>query len=322
MIWVAWRQQRAQLLISTAVVAAVAAAVLLVRFDAVGYLREHGIEGCLVSDDGRCSSAAMNAFNLRYRPYAESLVLVLLGLPVVLGVFTGAPLFAREFEQGTHIFAQSQSVGRNRWWATKLLISGLPVIAAMAVLSLVTAWGLRPLSFLTRGRMMTPGFETQGLVVAAYTVLAFAIGAAAGLVARNTVVAMALTIVVYLGLLVLVAQGVRDRYLDPLEQRGLVAQGAAMPGGRGQLLIPDDAWRVGSGFFNDAGTEVAFDGSSCRNEETFEDCVRREGIASISAQYHPDDRFWRFQLIESGIFLAISVGLLGFGLWALRRRPL
>lgn len=213
-----------------------------------------------------------------------------------------------------------RSIGRNRWWATKLLICGLPVITAMAVLGLVSTWGMQPLSYIAHGRMMTPGFETQGLVVAAYTALAFAIGATAGLLSRSTVAAMAVTIGLYLALLVVVG-GTRADYLDPVESYGTVVEGAA-PGSQGsRSLVPADAWRVGTRYFDDKGSEVDFNPSSCKDSDgTIENCLQRQGIAGLSARYHPDNQFWNLQLIESGVFLAISGALLGVGGWALRKR--
>ncbi len=38
-------------------------------------------------------------------------------LPLVMGVFLGAPLLSREYERGTHQFAWTQSVTRSRWLA-------------------------------------------------------------------------------------------------------------------------------------------------------------------------------------------------------------
>ena len=52
----------------------------------------------------------------------------------------------------------------------------------------------------------------------------------------------------------------------------------------------------------------------------------RECVAKISQQYHvvttyqPANRFWTFQWMETGIFLALSLLLAGFCFWWVRRR--
>jgi ABC-type transport system involved in multi-copper enzyme maturation permease subunit len=323
MIWVAWRQQRLQILLSIVLIAVVAAVVFYFRLDAVEFLRSRGIDGCRVIDEGRCTPAAMNAFADRFKSYVGVIPLVLLCLPVLLGMFAGAPLFAREFEQGTHIFVLSQSVGRYRWWTTKLLLGGIPVVAAMVALGLVSSWALRPLSFVAHGRMMTPGFETQGLVIAAYAVLAFAIGATAGLLSRNTVAAMAATIGLYLVLLVGVVGVARDSYMEPESKSGAVAAGAVIGSQSGRSVVPDDARRLDTTYFDKAGAQVTFDPSSClESDMNIEGCLGRQGIVSLTARFNPDSQFWGFQLIESAIFLAIALALLAVGGWALRRRLL
>jgi LPXTG-motif cell wall-anchored protein len=36
--------------------------------------------------------------------------------------------------------------------------------------------------------------------------------------------------------------------------------------------------------------------------------------------YHPDSRYWSIQLIETGIFLAAGLALIGFAAWWVMRR--
>lgn len=322
MTWVAYRQQRVQLLASLVLIGVVAAVLVYFRFDALGYLREHGIEGCERVDDGRCGSAAMSAFVSEYHAYASSAIpLVLLCLPVLLGMFAGAPLFAREFERGTQVFALTQSVGRLRWWLTKLVVAGLPVVLAMILLGLVNVWAMEPLRAVVHGRMTTPGLEIQGLVLAGYTALAFALGVTASLVSKNTVVAMAATIGVYLVLLVSVANVARPHYQSPVERRGTVADAAVIGSRSGRGLVPDDAWWVGSRYFDATGAAVTFDPSSCREADgTIEPCLRRQGVAVVSAQYHPDSHFWPFQLMESGLVLLLGAILIGVSGWVVITR--
>jgi hypothetical protein len=323
MIWVAWRQQRAQLLLSGALIAAVAAVMVYFRFAAVDYLHARGLDGCRMVDPGRCTPPAMSAFAEAFGAYTSALPMVLLCLPVLVGMFAGAPLFAREFEQGTHVFALSQSVPRGRWLWMKLLVSGAPVVLAMLALGLVGTWSLRPLSFVAHGRMMTPGFETQGPVLAAYTAAALAIGAAVGILFRNTVTAMAATIGLYVVLLWAVGGLTRGHLLQPVERSGTVAAGAEVGSQDGRSVVPDDAWWVGSSYYDASGGEVHFDPSSCRQSDTgIQMCLGRQGITSLRATFHPDSQFWSMQYIEAGEFAVLTSVLLSIGAWRLRRRPL
>ncbi|TLQ43161.1 ABC transporter permease subunit [Streptomyces marianii] len=322
MLWVAWRQQRFQLLISTLLVCAVGGVMLYYRFSADAYMQDHGIVGCLRIDEGACTASAMNALSDTYKTYVSIIPLVLLCLPVLLGMFAGAPLFAREIEQGTHVFGLTQSVGRGRWWATKSLVAGGPLALLMLGLGLFGFWALKPLNHVTRGPVMTPGFETQGLTLAAYTVLAFAIGVAAGLLFRNTLAAMAVVIGLYLVVLVGVGAAARPHYLAAERITGTVAESTGESERGGQSWIPDDAWRVGSAYYGKDGRKVSFNPSGCDGTETIQRCLTRQGVAKQSADYHPASQFWGLQAIEAGVFLALSAGLLGLGAWTLRRRVL
>ncbi|MHC3455736.1 ABC transporter permease subunit [Streptomyces prasinus] len=322
MTWVAWRQQRFQLLMSALLITAVAAVMVYYRFSADAYMQEHGIAGCLRIDEGACTASAMNALSDTYKTYVSVIPMVLLCLPVLLGMFAGAPLFAREIEQGTHVFGLTQSVGRGRWWATKALVAGAPLTLLMLGLGLLGFWALRPLNHVTRGPLMTPGFETQGLTLAAYTVLAFAVGVAAGLLFRNTLVAMAVVIGLYLVALVGIGGAARPHYLAAERVSGTVAQSTGESERGGRSWLPDDAWRVGSAYYGADGRAVAFNPSGCEGTETIQTCLTKQGVVKQSADYHPVSHFWGLQAVESGIFLALSAGLLGLGAWALRRRVL
>ncbi|MER6564475.1 ABC transporter permease subunit [Streptomyces sp. NPDC001027] len=321
MLWVAWRQQRLQLLVTALLVAAVASVMTYYRLDAVSYMGDHGIAGCLRIQDG-CPVDAMNALSDTYKTYASVIPMVLLCLPVLLGMFAGAPLFAREIEHGTHVFGLTQSVSRRRWWATKVLVAGGPVALVMLVLGLGGVWALKPLNHVTRGPLLTPGFETQGLTLAAYTVLAFAVGVAAGLLFRNTVTAMAITLAVYLAVLVGLGAAARPHYVAAERITGTVAQSTGESERGGKSWVPDDAWRVGSTYYDKSGREISFNPSGCDGTETIQSCLTRQGVASQTAEYHPASQFWSMQAVESCVFLALSAGLLALGAWTLRRRVL
>ena len=44
--------------------------------------------------------------------------------PLLVGLFWGAPVLAREFERGTHRLAWTQSVPRRAWLVVKLGVLG------------------------------------------------------------------------------------------------------------------------------------------------------------------------------------------------------
>ncbi|WP_206785400.1 ABC transporter permease [Amycolatopsis sp. MtRt-6] len=294
MIWVTWRQQRVQIL-TTAVLAVVAAVVLVfVHADVVSLLPDR------------------TAVNEKYGDFLQYYVFVMLVLPVLLGMFTGAPLFAREIEQGTHVFGLSQSISRTRWVVTKLAVAGGSLALPMFALGLVAAWALEPAGFVLSGRLNETNFETQGLAVGGYALVAFAIGAVAGLFLRNTLAAMVVTLVAYVALVFTVANEVRPHYAEPVRYTAPVG---------GHVAIDPQSWVTEYGYQDASGKEVPYSYLDCARQEGDQvACMRAKGIAAQYSAVHLPSQFWRFQFTELAVLLVLTGGVLAAGARAARRR--
>jgi hypothetical protein len=294
-IWVTWRQQRLQILAVFGIVAVISAALVYVRSDAVTLLPDKA----LVSDT--------------YNMFMEYFVLLLMALPALLGMFFGAPLFAREIEQGTHVFGLTQSVGRTRWIVTKVAMAGGSLGLAMLILGLVAAWALEPVNFVMQGRLSTGLFGAQGVVVAGYSVMAFAIGATMGLVLRNTLAAMVVTLILYAVVMMTVANNVRESYAEP----AYFEQPIGAKTGR---MEPMESWLVDYGYVAADGTKVSTAPSFCNRGEDHVGCLREKGFVAAFTRAHLPGQFWRFQFTELGLVVVLSGLVLGAGAFASRRR--
>lgn len=138
-------------------------------------------------------------------------------LPVVAGACAGAGLFARELEQGTAVLALTQSVSRLRWWTTGLLVAGVPAAAAVALLTPVATRALGLTGSGSHSRLESRLFQMTGLAPAAYTLLAFAVAAVGGMLLRNTLGAVVLTVVTQVALVVGLTGELR-RYYAPADE--------------------------------------------------------------------------------------------------------
>ena len=105
----------------------------------------------------------------------------LYALPVVVGVFWGAPMVARELEAGTSRLVWAQSVTRTRWLATKLgVTAGSAAVAGLGGIA-VTVWcapiddavaqGYSDPGLLSVPRMWPELFAARGVVPVGTTVL-------------------------------------------------------------------------------------------------------------------------------------------------------
>ncbi|WP_434441414.1 ABC transporter permease [Lentzea sp. E54] len=325
MTWIVWRQQR-PMFITLAVALAVTVAVILVwRAGMIADISARNLLDCVRGEADICRGTAVvnefqNAWFMRLH-VTQGLVLV---VPALLGVFVGAPLFAREFEQGTHALAFTQSVSRTRWMATKFLVAAVPVLLFVGVFQVVVhSWldAAGKLGPLGTGPFYFTTFDSQGVSPIAYTLFAYTLGMATGALFKRTLVAMTVTLGVFVA--VRAALGaVRESMITPTR---LLSDDVATPGGfveRGGPLVLE------SGFLDPQGAVVADPGSlmSCpSNGQKVTDadlaaCYRKNGLAQSYADVIPVDQATTLHLLEGAIFAGLTVLLVLGSVWAVRRQ--
>jgi hypothetical protein len=294
MIWLTWRQHRAQLL-ATAALLLIIGTGLLVHGLGTADLRA-GLSGPDLDD----------AVGGHFKPVYQVLGWLPV-LPGIVGLFWGAPLVSRELERGTHRLAWTQSVTRRRWLAAKL--GGLGLVAAAAGLAvgfMVNFWlstfeGSRFSERIGDGAL----FGGSGVASGAWWLFAFMLGAAAGAVARKLLPALAVTAALYFVVMFLFFE-LRMAYAEPVR-----VVGDAVPAG----LVTGAAWLASDGA---EVTEVP----ECANasRETYLDCVNASGYRSV-LYVQPETRYWQFQWTEAGILLAASLMLGAVVVYRVARRP-
>jgi hypothetical protein len=268
MVWSLWRQHRAQALSVAGIILALGVYLLAAREDA--------------------------------RPVLGWLPV----LPLLVGIFWGAPLLAREFERGTHRLAWTQSVTRLRWLSAKLGWLGL----AVAVAGLVVGWMVSTWVADIGGNRFGDAefFGATGVAGGAWWLFAFLLGAASGALLRRLLPALAVTVALFV--LVLFAMiHVREDYAQPL--RGGPEMGAT------DGLVTGGAWLAPS------GEEVA-EPPVCADADPnrYLDCVHDAGYRDV-VYYQPASRYWRFQWTEAGILLLGAALLVAPVAYRVLKRP-
>ncbi len=192
MTWMTWRQHRAAATIGAVVLIVMATALVVLGVTTRAAVRHAGLTSCLRS--GSDCTTVIDRLQHRYHwlpPVAASLFV----LPLLAGMFWGAPLIARELETGTHRLVWTQSVSRRRWIGTKLaLILGVTAAATLG-LGLLAGWAFEPLIPVLGNRFRGGWFDVQGIIPTAYMLFALALGACMGALWRRTIPAMATTLV-------------------------------------------------------------------------------------------------------------------------------
>jgi hypothetical protein len=318
MIWLTWRQHRIQAAAAAGVVTTLAIFLVVTGRQMDSYLHSTGLAACL-SRDSSCD-ALSQLFQNRYGTLLGGIAYLNL-LPLLAGVFWGAPLLAREFEQGTDVLVWTQTVSRRRWLAVKLTTFVAAAVVASVGSSLLLGWWLRPFGELGvhsgQSRIQPNVFDVQGIVPVGYTFYAFALGAAAGTLIRRTVPAMAVTVGGFLAAR-LGIQAVRGHLLPPLRAvyalvspNGNVSLGGPLAGPRN--------WVIESTTINHSGHVVPGQAvlQTCGADVTpraAAQCVTSHGYRQLDI-YQPLSRFWPLQGIEFAIFTTLAIVLLSATIW-------
>ncbi|RJQ82825.1 ABC transporter permease [Pseudonocardiaceae bacterium YIM PH 21723] len=323
MIWVSYRQQRTQLITLLAILVLGAAAVLLLRSSMVGDLARLGLENCHGASPAGLAecSKKIDEFQKSWYDTIKLGMLGLLLLPVLIGMFIGAPLFAREFEQGTHVLATSQSVSRVRWALSKILVGLLPALAVLLILQkLVSWWALTAGEFgpLDGGPYSTFIFGSANIAPLTYTLFAFCLGMFVGALARRVLVGMTVTLGVFVAL---------RAFLGSLQDRLLPTERIASPVEVG-FQTPKGALNVGMGGYLDAsGQAVPYEQSSKITQQCFAEgvkdtyaCLRDHGLTGTYADAIPVSQAGTMHLIEGSIFLVLTALLVAGTILVLRRQ--
>jgi hypothetical protein len=313
MAWVTWRQHRSQLVAGLGLLVALAVAAFGTHLPIQAAYHRDALSDCLPTTSRSGCDIIVRHFQSEF----DSWVAALRGLavlPALAGLFVGAPLLAREIEHGTHRFAWTQGVTRRRWLLSKTALLAGATLAAGAAASAMVMWWRSPFDTL-EGRMSPSGFDIEGLVVPAYALFALAIGVLAGLVYRRTVAAMTATLIAFVSTRFVVLKFLRPHFLAPLHS--IIAIDASRPGGDwvlSDILVDAGGSRITAGREDLAVLHAQQAGI---DPHTYLVTLGWKRVIS----YQPAGRFWTFQLIEAGLFVALAVAVVLTTLWLVRRTP-
>lgn len=345
MIWLTWRQFRVQAVVGLGLLAALAVVMLVSGLHLRDLYNSSGIATCKAHGDCTTVEASFLAHESLLRNLLGPL---LLAVPVITGIFWGAPLLARELENGTYRLAWTQSVTRTRWLATKLTLVGLASIAVAEPFSLMVQWWYSPIDKVNMNRLTQGVFDERGIVAIGYAAFAFALAVAAGALIRRTLPAMASALLGFAAVRLIMTYWIRPHLIAPAHTTTTLEFGPnlgfeAGPSGATFVahnpIIPN-TWVLASRIVDNAGRTPTTQslhrflhtacpsigappsaGGSPPSEQAFQACVSRLSASfHLAVTYQPGSRYWPLQGYETAIFLGLALILTGLCFWWVRHR--
>src|SRR4051812_11239253 len=214
MIWLTLRQYRVQIIAMLVIGVGLASAMAFGADYSARVRTELGVDSCVP-----LPNTNINCVNLQTewqkRVVGFSYVFYSLYiLPGLIASYIGGPLFAVEFERGTHRLVWTQSRSRVRWAALKL---GVLFIVTLIGGTLVAIFGEGQRAFLTADVAKRPfeTFEIQGPALVGYFAFGLAAGALVGAWSRRIITGMFVGLLVFAVVRIEVHQ-LRPTYQDPM----------------------------------------------------------------------------------------------------------
>ncbi len=298
-----WLQHRAALITLLAVSIALALAIVAGRL-AIG-----------PSYEPNTMAASTNSFT--------ALVIAVHVLPVVIGVFAGAPLISRELESGTFRFTWTQGIGRTRYVLTTLALLAAAAAAATCALGVLLGWYAHPFDAAGIQSRWQPGlFDTTPLTLPAWTLAALSIGTFLGTLTGRIVAAIAATGAAAGGLRLAAFWNLDHRLLN---LRALAAHAAPLgylsTGPLNQSATPGfgpaGSWLVRGWVTGPGGQVLSTTATASLNSRIYaamSHAGSKAGPATwLSAHhyaywlsYQPASQFWYFQGITGTVLIALA----------------
>jgi len=329
----AWLQFRMQAAL-TAVALTIVAVVLALTGPNLAHLYDTTVASCAAHHD--CSTATTN-FTGTDGPLQVFLDFLLLVVPLLIGMFWGAPLISREFETGTFRLAWTQGVTRSRWLAVKLGLGAVASAAIAGLLSLIVSWWSSKLDYVNADPFNSLRFGVRDIVPIGYAAFAFALGLTTGLLFRRMLPAMLTALVGFAAAHAALTAWVRPYLFTPLHlslpithvtpvsidqtSPGVIKAFESVRG----ISLPD-AWVYSVQIVDQAGhtPTTSFLSRACPlgnyGPLNPRDCTARLAVTFHQlVTYQPGSRYWPMQWYELAIFLGLSVVLSAFCFWRIRR---
>ncbi|MFD7407388.1 transporter [Streptomyces sp. NPDC059866] len=313
-LWLAWRQQRVPAGVGAAVLAVAAAIAAYYRSGMLDALRSGLFDHCAPGPlhCARPDTGVLLLLDIQPLQYLGALNIA---LPVVIGVFWGAPLLGRDRELGTHRMVLTQGVSRGQWFASRFALASATAVTLSGLLAGVFAWWWRPAADRSYGLFWyeTTALSGSGPRVVAAALFGLAAGTLLGLLARRVLAAMGLTLLVTGAMTLVLEWTHKTRLLVPPHIYTSAGSVPKPPMG--------EKWSAGNyGLTTASGRRDDVMNCPFPSGAQLEECMDRQGYVARFYEANPAGDYWTFQWIDTAVLGGLALLLTAVTVLLLRRR--
>lgn len=313
--WLAWRQQRMMVGIGATVLAAAAAIAVYYRSGMLDELRSGQFDHCGPGPLHCMRRDTILPLLLDVEPLRH-LGALNMALPVLIGVFWGAPLLGRDRELGMHRVVLAQGVSRGQWFASRFALAAAPTVTLSGLLAGVFAWWWRPAANRNYGLFWyeNTALSGSGPRVVAAALFGLAAGTLLGLLARRVLAAMGLALLVTGTMTLLLEWTHQTRLLVP--PHTYTSAGGIPKSAMGEK------WSAGHyGLITASGRRDDVMNCPFPSGAQLRECMDRHGYVARFYEANPVGDYWTFQWTDTAVLggLAVLLTVVTAGLLHRRR---
>ncbi|MFF5448694.1 transporter [Streptomyces sp. NPDC012888] len=313
-LWLAWRQQRALLAAALLLVAVTAAVAATSRAGMVRSITGGMFDHC---EPGPLYCTPQDGFlplQLEVLPL-HVLGVVNVALPVLIGMFWGAPLLGRDRELGTSRMVLAQGISRAQWFAGRFALAAAGTLVLSGLLALLFTWWWRPAADRSYGIFWydTVVLSGSGPRTVAGALFGLAAGTFTGLLVRRVLSGMALT---------LLATAVVTLALEWAHKARLLVPPLSYTSPGAQPKPPmGDKWSTGHyGMITASGGRESAASCPFPSGTELRQCMDHHGYVARFYEANPASDYWTFQWVDTALLGALALALTAATALLLRRR--
>ncbi|WP_371656118.1 MULTISPECIES: ABC transporter permease [unclassified Streptomyces] len=231
-------------------------------------------------------------------------------LPLLFGIFLGAPLLSSDQENGTARLVTTQSVPRTRWLLWKLGFAVVLVAVTTAILGTLLTWywhAARP--FVSTDWTEASIFDTTGPVLLTQALFITSLGVVIGALVRRAVTAMTLTFFGAFAFTVV---------FDYLKPHLATPRRVAFPLDGDHPAVLNGSVQVDQWIGTASGKLYGW--STCVSDADTDACRARKGIVNSVWDYFGYDQMATLQWTAAALLAVATAALLALAVWRTRRQ--